>query len=299
MDGDMLCLKSNDHQLNSDSIFKKLRTDSDFTDVTLVCEDGDKIEAHKYILSAFSPIFQKMLQQSKHTHPMIYLRGLKNATLTSLLDFIYNGEAYINQENVDNFLTIGQDLQLLGLSQKVTNNPIFSPEIQTCSTPKNLKKISGQREEKNQKDSIEHTNNKVEIEDISEELNVSAESISLLQESADEDFRTSNSSQLETNKWINDSIESMIEQVDTYWRCKTCGKISQTKSRLKQHMERHVGGIQYPCNLCEKTFKSRPCYYMHKSRVHKKQIGEINQAKTKPKAEKNYTESLGVNITHQ
>ena len=41
-----LCLKWNDFQDNVNSAFGSLREDSDFTDVTLACGDGQQIEAH-------------------------------------------------------------------------------------------------------------------------------------------------------------------------------------------------------------------------------------------------------------
>ena len=49
-----LCLKWNDFQENVRSAFGNLREDNDFADVTLACEDGQQIEAHKVILAASS-----------------------------------------------------------------------------------------------------------------------------------------------------------------------------------------------------------------------------------------------------
>ena len=50
-----LCLQWNDFQENIKSAFGSLRKDNDFTDVTLACEDGQQVEAHKVILAASSP----------------------------------------------------------------------------------------------------------------------------------------------------------------------------------------------------------------------------------------------------
>ena len=50
-----LCLKWNDFQENLNSAFEVLRNDKDFADVTLACEDGTHIEAHKVILASSSP----------------------------------------------------------------------------------------------------------------------------------------------------------------------------------------------------------------------------------------------------
>ena len=47
-----LCLQWNDFQDNIKSAFRNLREDKDFKDVTLVCEDGQQVEAHKVILAS-------------------------------------------------------------------------------------------------------------------------------------------------------------------------------------------------------------------------------------------------------
>ena len=67
-----LCLKWNDFQDNVKSAFTSLRDSTDFADVTLVCEDGKQIEAHKVILATSSPLFQALLNRSKHSYPMHY-----------------------------------------------------------------------------------------------------------------------------------------------------------------------------------------------------------------------------------
>ena len=59
-----LCLKWNDYQDNVNSAFGSLREENDFADVTLACEDGQQIEAHKVILAASSPFFQNLLNRT-------------------------------------------------------------------------------------------------------------------------------------------------------------------------------------------------------------------------------------------
>ena len=65
-----LRLQWSDFKENVNSAFGKLRDDKEFTDVTLVCEDGQQMEAHKVIMASLSPFFQKILQKSKHTHTL-------------------------------------------------------------------------------------------------------------------------------------------------------------------------------------------------------------------------------------
>ena len=109
------CIKWNNFQQNVKTAFVDLRTDSDFTDVTLASEDGHQIEAHKVVLAASSPVFQNLLKQNKHSHPLIYLRGMKNEDLLAVVDFLYYGETNIYQENLDIFLNIAEELKLKGL----------------------------------------------------------------------------------------------------------------------------------------------------------------------------------------
>ena len=45
--------------------------------MTLVCEEDQQFEAHKIILAACSPFFQRVLKGTKHSYPVIYMRGLK------------------------------------------------------------------------------------------------------------------------------------------------------------------------------------------------------------------------------
>merc|ERR1719234_896002 len=111
-----LCLQWNDFKENITSSFRNLREDKDFTDVTLACEDGHQIEAHKVVLASSSPFFMELLKKTKHPQPLIYMRGLKSDDLVAIMDFLYYGEAKVLQENLDAFLALAEELRLKGLS---------------------------------------------------------------------------------------------------------------------------------------------------------------------------------------
>ena len=113
-----LCLQWNDFQGFIKSAFGNLREGNEFADVTLACEDGQQVEAHKVILAASSPFFQKLLGRNKHPHPLIYMRGVKSGDLLAIVDFLYRGEANVFQVNLDSFLAIAEELQLNGLMGK-------------------------------------------------------------------------------------------------------------------------------------------------------------------------------------
>ena len=116
--GEKLCLQWNDFQNNVISAFGDLRDDNDFTDVTLACEDGQQVEAHKVVLMASSPFFLNLLKKKKHPHPLVFMRGVKFEDLVSMVDFLYNGEANVYQDNLDSFLAMAEELKLKGLKRQ-------------------------------------------------------------------------------------------------------------------------------------------------------------------------------------
>ena len=111
-----LCLKWNDFQDNIHTSFENLRDGHELTDVSLVCEDGHQVEAHKVILALSCPFFRSLLKKNNHPHPLIYMRGVKSDDLDAIVEFLYCGEANVYQDNIDAFLAIAEELKLKGLT---------------------------------------------------------------------------------------------------------------------------------------------------------------------------------------
>ena len=105
-------LKWNDFQSNVSRTFSQLRSEEEFFDVSLVSDDQKMMSAHKLVLSASSPYFKHILTTNKHSHPLLCLDGVSSAELQCVLDYIYQGEVQIYQEQLDRFLVVAQRLQL-------------------------------------------------------------------------------------------------------------------------------------------------------------------------------------------
>ena len=58
---------------------------------------------------------------------------------------------------------------------------------------------------------------------------------------------------------LDHKINDMIEKVDGTQRrrCIPCGKLSRGSSDAREHAETHIDGLSFPCQYCEKTFRSR------------------------------------------
>ena len=94
---------------NISSSLSDLYTETCSTDVTLVSDDQIPFQAHKFVLGASSPVMKNLLLDNPHSHPLIYLRGVKQQELGSILQFIYHGEAAIHLDSINMFLENAKD----------------------------------------------------------------------------------------------------------------------------------------------------------------------------------------------
>ena len=228
-----LCLKWNDFQINVNSAFGKLRNDQDLSDVTLVCEDGKQLEAHKVVLAASSPFFLELLQRNKHQHPLVFMRGVKSDNLSSLVDFLYYGEVNVLQESLDAFLALAEDLKLKGLtgSEENSNN---ETEVET---PKHNQTRDILLQNKIKSDQIRQRNTQGMTEPSFERAIATF-------------TPASNDPELHQ---LDDQIKSMMEPGTKGNVCKVCGKEGQSID-IKRHIEvNHITGVTHPCDFVERT----------------------------------------------
>ena len=114
----------NDFESNMSSSFTKLRQKSEFFDVTLSCDHGkSEIQAHKVILAACSPFFHRVLaRHSTQQNPLIYLKGVDYDNLEAVINFMYQGEVNVAQEDLNGFLGVAQELAVKGLTDGNKNS---------------------------------------------------------------------------------------------------------------------------------------------------------------------------------
>jgi len=262
-----LCLKWNDFQDNTNAAFGSFRNDSDFSDITLACEDGHQIEAHKVILAASSPFFQKLLKMNKHPHPLIYMRGMKSEDLVAVMDFLYYGEANVYQGNIDAFLSIAEELKLKGLigDSKVKEDYKPFPETAT-NRRKHGFKSTKPKTEQNQTFEVEETNYK-QFEPESEQ-DVTAVAVT------NHEVSSVNISEIQE---LDELVKSMMRKSENMCNdgskkaqvCTVCGK-EGFQNQIRDHIEaNHLEGVSIPCTFCENTFRSRNALRQHNAKAHR------------------------------
>jgi len=250
-----LCLKWNDFQENAISAFGTLREDREFADVTLACEDGQQVEAHKVILASSSPFFLNLLRRNKHPHPLVYMRGLKSEDLVAMIDFLYFGEANVFQDNLDSFLAVAEELQLKGLMGSGAESEAEGKMNVPAAKKKPPKHVKPKKQEVPSPDMF----NPVDKTEPSLEGTVAVTDFTVTADLQD----------------LDDKIKSMMmfsENVDARYGkkriCKVCGKEGRM-SEIINHIEaHHITGVSHACNICGKTSKTKDTLRIHK-RQHK------------------------------
>ena len=231
------CLKWNDFQTNVSNTFRKLRTSEHFHDVTLVSDDQQQVSAHKVILSSSSEYFRNVLTSTKHSHPMLCLSGVSKTDLMNILEFIYNGEIQIIQDNLDHFLDIAQRFKLEGLIREKEEHPV---ETQMFDD-KNFQEII---------------------------MTQNAEKV-IVKSQKTEKIIVFESANFDDMEALDQKLSEMFEGSGRSKKCIPCGKISRDMTQAREHAETHIDGLNFPCQHCDKSFRSRQTLRSHISKYHK------------------------------
>ena len=159
------------------------------------------------------------------------------------MDYIYNGELQIFQEDLDRFLDVAQRLKIDGLMTDPLDpyaNPrtrirnIETEHIKKEKSP-NLKKPSYQAERPEQSyiAKVDSSINSDNISDVNEQIK-----------------------------------ENVLRNADNMWECIVCCKSFTHKKHANQHAETHLEGLSFNCPICEKSFRTRNALAIHKHKNH-------------------------------
>ena len=237
MDQETFCLKWKTFPTHLACTFRDLATEGHFADVTLVSDDQIQIPAHKIVLSACSPVLKNLLLNNPHSHPLLYLRGVKQQELQSILQFMYLGEATIYQDRINEFMNIAKDLEVKELSKDDESDEEFvDSEADNVDKPMH----------DNQTRSVSSTNDELldlnipEYDD-SNDRKVVANSQSYNCQDCEAVFTTKMGLQYH--------YRSKHEGVR--YSCNECEYKATTQTNLRTHQQAKHEGVIYSCNQCE------------------------------------------------
>ena len=176
---------------------------------------------------------------------------MKARSLTAIIDFLYLGEANVYQEELEDFLAQAEELQLKGLDGK------FEREISDypSQTFKNTERVDLNKKQNTPK------------KQMSSYAQFENEHVGAIMMPYEQKLKTTSIIEPATME----KIESMMEkQVDGY-HCTRCGYRSKNSGHLREHVEKHIEGLEYPCNICNRILRSS-----HSFREHKRHCSSMN-----------------------
>ena len=227
------------------------------------------------ILTATSPFFQNLLRRNHHPHPLIFLKGVKSEDLSAIVDFLYCGEANVDQENLNSFLAVAEDLQLKGLMGLIEDNKMKKQDVRK-QTGKNVKvknersdiyaepfPINANPKHETCLESDQSDDKYQDPDDLNSQSNPLDEKTEgkFLLSKEMEDLDKTVRSMMEKNPLANG--EKRIAYI-----CKQCGKEGKS-SDIIIHIETfHLGGLSLSCEICHKIRPSRDSMRRHKKLFH-------------------------------
>ena len=264
------------------------------TDVTLVSDDQIKIQAHKIILNASSPVFQTFISSFEDLpRAVIYLKGVKYEEMRHVLDFIYLGEISIERDKLDTFLSLSENLQLKGVNDKQMNT--YSHE-DSDSTEENMflhkDSINDLQEPDKQMftdlteeqhvlsdASIKEYLVRVDREDskkLKEDQNLTQNVVKLREKVMNSPGQLGNTFQCNECDYqckfeSNIRHHKMIHHSDTFFFCSQCKYKAKEKSVLNIHTQAQVEhkGFRFSCKYCDWSGRNTRYLLHHMKKVHK------------------------------
>lgn len=285
-------LKWEDFNSNVLKSIKCLRVENDFHDVTLLTDDEKFVSAHKLVLSTSSEFFKKVLKRVEGAKPLIYLAGISSKYLDHILDYIYEGEAQIYQEELDDFLKTAQKLKIHGLVGAEYNsdadlNDWLLKLDKRCEQFESIMKDSEETKSDKGPENIAANNDqgdhfekgmkgKANLDD-SKVLKDNLESTAIID--LDKEI-SKNVSDLdkESGKYLNklksaaaepldkEMIKGLVKKKGKGWVCVKCNIFSRNQKNIQKHIVMHLQGETFDCNKCGKGFVTKLNLKNHKIR---------------------------------
>ena len=216
---------------HSESIFKELCKSKRFSDITLVCDNQKFFKAHKFILSASSDVFKTIFNDETPHLPMIYLRGVSQTDLELILTFVYTGQVTFEQERLDEFLKVANDLKIYGID------------------PSDILDTKGDRV-KTEEDGVDSDEEPEDQDILTKMLPLNSEKLFNPKNPKRRKAQCPTSLKIYNNQTkLRIHHESKHEGVR--WPCEHCEYQLTDKSALQKHMKKFHEDVRFNCTLCD------------------------------------------------
>ena len=254
-------------------MLRELYTSSDHADMSIITEDGTHFKVHKHILSFCSPVFREILTISKEHNPIIYLRGVKQEEMEQILKFMYLGEASLQLDKTNEFLSVAASLQIKELPNNIEESQVKAESDETAPDLLTQTESSKSQDGENP---VPPSNWKSLVKDRFGEggtckpcgkyfagvkRHVKVKHCDIVKyECKYCEHKSSALSSLRTHV--------MSKHEGAKFMCDQCEFIASTPAGLYYHTNYKHLGVQFPCDKCEKKFSKNQQLKIHVDSVH-------------------------------
>jgi len=301
------CLKWNDFPHHLHSTFTGLLSPSSgpvFSDITLTCEDGKQVSAHRLVLAGCSPVLRTILTSTElgpQARPHLYLRGVSTSDLSSLLAFMYQGEVSLPHHQLNSFLAVAEDLKVKGLVDTGADAGKAGDQDGGKSWGDKHRKYEKIIPKKSVRSESDNSVNRCRTKEnpTCGKMNISVQSEKIFEANtteeiylepdpynkyvisnvSEEDREQDNFDDYGNGDIIQDHLSASTPSFSektwpdgrTEWTCSLCGKVFHHPGSTSQHIAVHQG--RTTCSECGKVFNRVSDMRTHSRNVH--QIYEI------------------------
>ena len=221
------------------TMMTELMMNEDYADVTLVTEDKKHIKAHMNILSACSPVFKDIMPKERRLNAIIYLKGIHFSEMEAIMQFIYLGEARLNEERMTEFIMVSKNLEIKELSNVIEMNH------QSGSNAENIK--------------LDNTDEDFDFIEDTTHFNKDGPIVE---------------PQSQTKAVIPiKSVKRRVRRSETVpeigkFKCQDCERSFNSRDNLTYHNKSKHEGVKYSCNQCDRQLASQGSLTIHIQSVH-------------------------------
>ena len=267
--------------------FKDLVGKPDFSDVTLVCGDGQRIAGHQVILATGCTFFKNLLEGETNPKPLIFLRGVEADLLQPLLDFLYTGKAEVDEELLADFVALAEDLGVEGLTKSfdITQNETRLEDNEQEDSFDSLLQNEAVLEESEKKNKKEARLEESEFENVDSPVSVDQNTSDALEvvkketakkyadcckrldnrQGSKEDFKSRKESH---GTEPNPSKKIIVPKRDEqgFHKCYYCEKKIRDHCNFRRHIQADHIMLVLKCDHCDYTTRIANNLYRHKKK---------------------------------
>jgi len=233
-------------------------------------------QAHRYVLSAFSPVLKNILLSNPHPHPLIFLSGVYHLELYLILEYIYLGETSVYNSKISRFTQVAKDLQIEYLED--------TSVIENISKEKYDHESSDDMSNEDLDNDTPNEDTRVDISNQYNFINISNQDryYDISKQNIDQNSENKAEYEIKTEpetKFVEGSISSNRKKKGSkrLYKCQECEATYQSKSALHKHISSKHEGIFYSCQYCGYAATQKSALKRHEESIHKGVKHSCNQ----------------------